>query len=256
MNLPFVRWEMNINEFKANLNLTELPQELEKLIYFQTNKSDKEEYSEGFGIRIDKKNGLKSWSKEENFLNRLLPFAKANASGSFYALWVDDDNKPLNQLPVVVFGDEGGVHIVAENILQLLHLITYDVEIRVDEEKVSFRKTTKNPSKNFEKYLKWVKENYNFERIEKPAITIKNAQKKYKKSFDEWFSQYFKEHDKIDDIKHHLWMLNSATLNEKGKIYNIKKLIGIIKKKPNVYKEIVKTEMEIIQSEEMKERIN
>jgi hypothetical protein len=46
---------MDINEFKANLNLTELPQELEKLIYFQTNESDKEEYSEGFGIRIDKK---------------------------------------------------------------------------------------------------------------------------------------------------------------------------------------------------------
>jgi hypothetical protein len=145
---------MDINEFKANLNLTELPQELEKLIYFQTNECGKEDYSEGFGIRTDNKSGLKSWSKEYFFLNKLLPFAKANASGSFYTLWIEDDNKPLNQLPVVVFGDEGGAHIVAENILQLLHLITYDVEIRVDEEKVSFRKTTKKPSKNSGKYLK------------------------------------------------------------------------------------------------------
>jgi hypothetical protein len=31
---------MDINEFKANLNLAELPQELENLIYFQTNESD------------------------------------------------------------------------------------------------------------------------------------------------------------------------------------------------------------------------
>jgi hypothetical protein len=64
---------MDIHEFKANLNLTELPQELEKLIYFQTNECGKEEYSEGFGIRTDNKSGLKSWSKEENFTNKLLP---------------------------------------------------------------------------------------------------------------------------------------------------------------------------------------
>jgi hypothetical protein len=114
--------KMDINEFKQNLGLAELPAELEKLIYFQTNESNKKGYSDGFIIRIDKKDGLKSWCKEDGFLNRLLPFARANASGSFYALWIDDNNKPLNRLPVVVFGDEGGGHIVAENILQLMHL--------------------------------------------------------------------------------------------------------------------------------------
>jgi hypothetical protein len=91
------------------------------------------------------------------------------------------------------------------------------------------------------------------ERIEKPAI--KNAQEKYRKNFDEWYSQYFKKPDKAEDIKFHLRMLNAANLNEKGKMYNIKKLIGIIKNKPDVYNEIVKKEMEVIQSEEMKERI-
>ncbi|MDR1450885.1 MAG: hypothetical protein LBI57_00920 [Helicobacteraceae bacterium] len=54
---------MDINEFKANSGLMELPAELENLIHFQNNQSDNEEYSDGFGIRIDKKHGLKTWSK-------------------------------------------------------------------------------------------------------------------------------------------------------------------------------------------------
>jgi hypothetical protein len=247
--------KMDINEFKQNLGLSELPEELEKLIYFEINESNKKEYSDGFIIRIDKKDGLKSWSKEDGFLNRLLPFARANASGSFYALWIDDNSKPLNRLPVVVFGDEGGAHIVAENILQLMHLITFDVEIVVNNDEAFFKNRRKKPSENLEKYLKWLKENYNLERTENPNVIIKNAQEKYQIFFDEWCSQYFKKHDKTDDIKFILKFLNIPALNEKAKIYNIKRLIKIVKTKPDIYKEIVKKEIEIIQSAEMKERL-
>jgi len=246
---------MDINEFKTNLGLTELPHELESLIHFQTNQSDKIEYSDGFVVCIDKKIGLQfGWSKNNDFLNKLLPFARANASGSFYALWIHDNNKQLNQLPVVVFGDEGGEHIIAENILQLLHLITFDVEINVDEDKATFKKRRKKPSENLEKYLKWVKENYDLDRIEKPETIIKNAQSKYKDSFEEWCNQYLERRDKRDNIKHHLKMLSFTSLNEKAKTYNIKKLKEIVKARPD-FKEFLKEEMKIIQSEEMKERI-
>lgn len=247
---------MDINEFKTNLGLTELPPELENLIHFQTDQSDKIEYSEGFRVCIDNKDGLKSgWSKNNDFLNKLLPFAQANASGSFYAFWINDNSKPLNQLPVVVFGDEGGEHIIAENILQLLHLITFDTEISIDEDRATFKKRRKKPSENLGKYLEWVKENYNLDRIEKPETIIKNAQEKYKNSFEEWCSQYLEKRDKRDDIKFHLKMLSSPNLNEKGKIYNMKKLKGIVKARPD-FKEFLKKEMKIIQSEEMKERIS
>ena len=247
---------MDINEFKTNLGLTELPYELESLINFQTTQSDKIEYSDGFGVRIDTKIGLKSgWSKNNDFLNKLLPFARANYSGSFYALWINDNSKPLNQLPVVVFGDEGGEHIVAENILQLLHLITFDVEISVNEDSAKFKNRRKKPSENLEKYLEWLKENYNLDRIEKPETIIKNAQAKYKNSFDEWCSQYIEKRDKRIDIKHCLEMLSSISLNEKGKLYNLKKLKGIVKTRPD-FKAFVREEMKVIQSEEMKERIS
>ena len=246
---------MDINEFKTNLGLAELPHELENLIHFQTTQSDKIEYSDGFCVRIDNKIGLKSgWSKNNDFLNKLLPFARANYSGSFYALWINDNSKPLNQLPVVVFGDEGGEHIIAENILQLLHLITFDTEIRVDEYCVTFKKRRKKTSENLGKYLEWLKDNYNLDKIEKPETTVKNAQVKYKNNFEEWCNQYLEKRDKRIDIKHCLKMLSSLSLNEKGKIYNLKKLKGIVKTRPD-FKEFIKEEMKIIQSEEMKERI-
>ena len=46
---------MDIKEFKENWGLTEIPTELEKLIYFQTNISSYENYSDGFGVLIDEK---------------------------------------------------------------------------------------------------------------------------------------------------------------------------------------------------------
>lgn len=246
---------MDINEFKTNLGLTELPEELEKLIDFQINHSGNAEYSDGFCVRIDKKTGLQyGWSKDNNFLNKLLPFSRANASGSFYALWVNDDKAPLNQLPVVVFGNEGGEHIVAENILQLLHLITFDSEIHVSEDSATFKRRRKKPSENLEKYLEWLKENYKLGKIEKPATIINNAQAKFKSSFDEWCSQYFEKRDKRTDIKFHLKMLSTDNLNEKAKTYNIKQLKKIVKSTPDL-KEFVKEEMTTIQSEEMKERV-
>src|SRR6218665_3794612 len=100
---------MNITIFKNNLGLTEIPSELEKLINFQNNLSGFECYSQGFGVLIDDKSGLATWSEDSAFLDRLLPFAQANGSGSFYTFWNDGTDKPLNQMPIIVFGDEGGV---------------------------------------------------------------------------------------------------------------------------------------------------
>lgn len=184
---------VDIIEFKENLGLTEIPTELEKLIYFQNNISSFENYVDGFGVLIDDKSGLMSWSEDEIFLNRLFPFAQANGAGSFYAIWNDGTNQPLNQMPVVVFGDEGGVHIVAANILHFLHLLTYDAEIGVDFDEAYFYRDEESyeESEDLREYLKWIKGDYGFDQIEEPNLVIKEAQEKYKESFDRWFGEYF-----------------------------------------------------------------
>jgi len=184
---------INITDFKENLGLSEIPVELEKLIYFQNNISSFENYSQGFGVLIDDKLGLKSWSEDEEFLNRLLPFAQANGTGSFYTIWNDASNQPLNQMPIVVFGDEGGVHVVAENILKLLHLLTYGTEIWVEYDQTYFYKDDNSyeEPEDLGEYLKWMKGDYNLGQVEEPDSLIKTAQEKYKEKFDKWFGQYF-----------------------------------------------------------------
>lgn len=184
---------MDIKEFKENWGLTTIPIELEKLIYFQTNISSFENYSQGFGVLIDDKSGLKSWSEDTSFLDKLFPFAQANGSGSFYAIWNDGTTKPMNEMPIVVFGDEGGVHIVAENILKLLHLLTFDTEIFVDFGEVLFYKNEKDyrESEDFDEFLKWLKGDYGLEQIQEHSDIISSAQEKYKEEFDKWFGQYY-----------------------------------------------------------------
>jgi hypothetical protein len=183
---------MTVNEFKDNFELEKVPTELEDIIIFQSNLPNREFYSDGFEIILIAKDWLKSWSEEENFINKLIPFAQANYSGSFYAIWINNNEKPLNQLPILVFGDEGGVHIVAENILQLLHLLTYDAEILVDENAAYFSKEKHEASKNLKEYLKYIKEKYNLEPISETERIIKIAQEKYQRQFNNWFNQYYK----------------------------------------------------------------
>lgn len=184
---------MNITNFKSNLGLTEIPSELEKLINFQNDLSGFECYSQGFGVLIDDKSGLATWSEDSAFLDRLLPFAQANGSGSFYTFWNDGTDKPLNQMPIVVFGDEGGVHVVAENLLQLLHQLTYDTEISVDFDSVYFYKDEDDyeESEYLPDFLQWLKTEFDLDPVQNPDDLIEKAKEKYQDQFNLWAGQYY-----------------------------------------------------------------
>jgi hypothetical protein len=185
---------MDKEDFKKILGVKELPDELENLILFASNLPDSNYYSAGFEICGEGKTGLQyGWCDKEDFLNKLIAFATANGSGSIYAIWINDNEKPLSQLPIAVFGDEGGVHIVAENILQLFHLLTFDVEISVDADNAFFHKdkNTYQKSKYLDNYLEWIKEKYHLEPVTESEKIIKIAQEKYKETFENWFKQYY-----------------------------------------------------------------
>ncbi|MBA0053590.1 hypothetical protein E0L36_22745 [Streptomyces sp. AJS327] len=62
------------------------------------------------------------------YLDRLVPFAPATGSGSFYALWRCDDRSDLATLPVVLFGSEGELDVVASGVLELFPLLAPPAE--------------------------------------------------------------------------------------------------------------------------------
>ncbi|HEX8015648.1 MAG TPA: hypothetical protein VF465_10480 [Flavobacterium sp.] len=186
---------MKLNDFKKNFN-NQITNEL--TLFFEINDElGFENYSQGFGLYRDDKTGIATWSKDKDFLDKLMPFAQANGTGSMYALWDNSKNKSLNELPVVVFGDEGGYHIVAKNITELMQLLTFDSEISVDHEEVYFYKDEDDyeESENLSEYKNWLKENFNLDSVEEKEATaiIEAAQKEYKEDFDQWFSQYYSE---------------------------------------------------------------
>lgn len=181
---------MHLDEFKENFKKYNLSREFIELNNFQDENPD---YAEGFYLLVDDKTGIKTWSNNPHFLDQLMPFAQANGTGSTYVIWNDGTNKPLNESPIIVFGDEGGVHIVAENILQLMQLLTFDAEIMVDFDSAYFYKdeTDHEESQYSTKYKTWLKENFHLEAVSEPNEIIENAQSKWKVAFDEWFGQYY-----------------------------------------------------------------
>lgn len=186
---------MKINKFKKNFN-DSITDEL--ALFLEINEGlGFENYSQGFGLLRDDKSGIATWSKDPDFLDKLMPFAQANCSGSMYVLWNNGENKSLNELPVVVFGDEGGYHVLAKNIFELMQLLTFDTEITVSHEEVYFYKDNDyEESEGLAEYKLWLKENFNQDPVyttDETYSILENAQKMYKTDFEKWVSQYYSE---------------------------------------------------------------
>lgn len=167
-----------------------LTEEFTLLNTFQDQHPD---YAEGFRLIYDDKSGIASWSSDPAFLDRLMPFAQANCSGSIYALWDEPDaGRPLNKMPVVVFGDEGGCHVVAENMAQLMRLLTCDTEISVDEEEAYFYKYDEEEmSEHAATFKHWLAVHFQLPAIPDPAALVQQAQQKHKEAFDRWMAGYY-----------------------------------------------------------------
>lgn len=168
------------------------PDELLQLFAFQESNHGFESLSEGFGLNFDDKGLIKTWSKDKAFLAKLLVFAQANGSGSCYALW-DNGSASTSEMPVVVFGDEGGAHVVANNVRELLQILTYGPEPLVDHEEVIFYKGDdfEDPDLS-DDYKNWLKETLDLEPVKNPKKLISAAQKNHKKSFAAWMKTFKK----------------------------------------------------------------
>lgn len=174
--------------FETNFNGHGMPAELEKLRDFEEG-ADGRYFSDGFELTVDGKGGLASWSEDAVFSRGLIPFAQANGSGSFYALWAN--GSAPSEMPVIAFGDEGGVFVVAENVRGLLQLLTFDAEPMIDDE-VTFYKDADDhkPSPAHDDYLVWLNETYGLDPIDDATPIVESAQRKHGEAFAAWLRQY------------------------------------------------------------------
>ncbi|MCJ8155540.1 hypothetical protein MKJ01_17410 [Chryseobacterium sp. SSA4.19] len=186
---------VNLNEFEANFKNFEIPEELVELVNFQNSIGDDENFSDQFYIGRDysDKSGISGYSDHEEFTDSIIEFAMADGSGSSYAFWVRNNNKNLSEAPILAFGSEGGIHIVAKNIRELLQILTFDVEPAIGWDDIYYYKDEDDyePTEKTEEYRKWVLEKYGIETTEDPDEIVKNAQEMYENEFQNWLKKYY-----------------------------------------------------------------
>ena len=151
-----------------------------------------EEYAEGFALTeyADPSGLAAGWSKDPAFLSRLIPFAQANGSGSFYALWKVDDRPDLATLPVVVFGDEGGQHVVARNLRELFQLLAGNVEISVDWKEAYFYQDEDDAPDVNDDYVEWLASKFDLTPPADPAQIVAAAQAESGEPFATWSAPF------------------------------------------------------------------
>ncbi len=148
-----------------------------------------ENYCESFAInKFDDDSGLDAgWSKDSAFLKQLYPFARATGSGSFYAIWQVKPGDDLSTAPIVVFGDEGGEHVVAQNIDDFLRILVFDVEPSIDHDKVYYYKAKDHKASDEHRaYRKWLKDEFGISNVPHPDRIVKAAQEKFGAAFAKW----------------------------------------------------------------------
>jgi hypothetical protein len=150
-----------------------------------------EEYAAGFGLTDygDTSGLVAGWSKDPEFLAAFVPFAQANGSGSFYALWLAEPGSNLVDQPVVVFGDEGGQHVVARNLGEFLSLLAYDTEISVDFDDAYFYRDDDEDSDGRDEYLDWLSD-HGLRPVSDPTPIMAAARADYGARFEAFTSPF------------------------------------------------------------------
>lgn len=182
---------------------TPFPYDLLSLLTFtfENDYNAEGDLADGFYLYVDNnKSGLKTYSDDPAFLDAFYEFAQADGTGSTYAYWHYDKTQPLDQMPIVAFGSEGGVHIVAKSLRELLQILTYDVEPMIDLDDFYYYKNDDEddenqdePSDYHDEFVEWLKENFDLDSLderEQVDEIIANAQEEYGEQFKTWFEQY------------------------------------------------------------------
>ncbi|MFF3891316.1 hypothetical protein [Streptomyces sp. NPDC001914] len=145
-------------------------------------------YSEGFElVEYEGDAGLHTWSEDPGFLSRFIPFAKANGSGSDYALWRCDDRTDLATLPVVFVGDEGDLYVIARDLRELFRLLTIDRE-PVSEGFFGYGAVEEH-SQGHAEFVAWLDRTFGLHPPEDPDA-LWNARKEHDDRFRAWAGRF------------------------------------------------------------------
>jgi hypothetical protein len=170
--------------------------ELNQLKDFADATGDGHSYANGFQLMEFNTPDVFSYLADDSpelaaaFADRLIIFATANGTGSMYALWRVDDRGSLATLPVVVLGDEGGMFLVARNLLELFQLLALDVEVVPGFTDAGYVGGPAGSggagSPRHDAYVAWLDRTFGLAAPDDPDLVVATAEGEYKEAFTAW----------------------------------------------------------------------
>lgn len=138
-----------------------MPATLRKLLDFDAATSRHAYYTAGLELDPDNDpSGITCGGKFPEMPKHFISFADADPLNSLYAFWLRDGNKDLEQAPITFMGSAGDCAVVAENIRDLLQLLSCDVTPMPWEDSYLcyYKDEEDEPSPGIARYRGWVKE--------------------------------------------------------------------------------------------------
>ena len=176
-----------------------------------------ETYTECFFMVDDEDDFFESWLHEvsiekiKEYSESLQIFASADGTGARYAFWYTNGNNDPNKAPIIFYGSEGEIHIVASTIKDLIKMLSFGIEFSdgsfyrgcydddYEEDEDCFTEHL-DVYPNFLTFRTWMKESLNIKPVKKwkkegenkeIKKLVKEAKRKYKKDFDAWQYQFY-----------------------------------------------------------------
>jgi len=175
-------------DFNGNFGHKPVPELLRDLVLFENGLPSRDHYARGFELLpATGQSLLRTYSEDETFLDTLTEFAQADGTGSMYVLW----HKSETENPVAVFGSEGGFHIVARNLSELLEILVFDTEPVVDWDGVTYFKTDPGETSLYSSAFRgWVSGRLAGIHPALPDQVVRHARERYGAEFAAWMSLY------------------------------------------------------------------
>lgn len=153
-------YTLSYHEFMGQFAPYHVPELLKQLFELEQQDSDNA-LAEGFYLRCFDKSGLQRYCSNPTFPDSFIEFAQATYTGSSYAFWLIAND--LEHCPIVTFGDEGGILVIAQNFQELLLLLTFDTEpIVLWDRAFYYRSNAEKPERKRSMrhvvYLSWISE--------------------------------------------------------------------------------------------------
>ncbi|MFD8542602.1 hypothetical protein [Streptomyces sp. NPDC059649] len=161
--------------------------------------------------------GIDTWSKDPEFLGSFASFALANATGSIYALWRIDGRANWADMPVVVFGDEGGLALVAGNLRDFFQQLACDKALYVGDYDAGFDdEDDQNDEDRGEhdrhgEYLAWLEQHFGLTPAENPNALVIAAEKELATRFANWVGRFVDDKSFEKDFMREIRRLHNET---------------------------------------------